>query len=46
MPEAFDFDIPSVCAIAPGVLGVTGVETIDIGVRRCEQGEAGSDNCR
>ena len=24
MPEAFDFDIPSVCAIAPGVLGVTG----------------------
>ena len=30
MPEAFDFDIPSVCAIAPGVLGVTGVETMDI----------------
>ena len=28
--EAFDFDIPSVCAIAPGVLGVTGVETMDI----------------
>lgn len=30
VPEAFDFEIPSVCAIAPGVLGVTGVETTDI----------------
>lgn len=30
LPEAFDFETPSVCAIAPGVLGVTGVETMDI----------------
>lgn len=30
MPEAFDFETPGVCAIAPGVLGVTGVETMDI----------------
>ncbi len=28
--EAFDFETPAVCAIAPGVLGVTGVETMDI----------------
>lgn len=30
MPEAFDFETPGVCAIAPGVLGVTGVETMDM----------------
>lgn len=30
LPEAFDFETPAVCAIAPGVLGVTGVETMDI----------------
>ncbi len=30
VPEAFDFEAPGVCAIAPGVLGVTGVETMDI----------------
>lgn len=30
MPEAFEFETPGVCAIAPGVLGVTGVETMDI----------------
>ena len=30
MPEAFDFPVPSVCSVAPGVLGVTGVETSDI----------------
>ena len=29
-PDAFDFELPSVCSIAPGVLGVTGVETADI----------------
>lgn len=30
MPEAFDHPLRSVCAIAPGVLGVTGVETVEI----------------
>lgn len=30
VPEAFDFELPGICAIAPGVLGVTGVETMDI----------------
>ena len=30
VPEAFDFETPGVCAISPGVLGVTGVETMDI----------------
>lgn len=30
MPEAFEFPTASVCAIAPGVLGITGVETMDV----------------
>ena len=30
MPEAFDFPLPSVAAVAPGVLGSTGVETFEI----------------
>lgn len=30
MPEALDFPTAGVCAIAPGVLGITGVETADI----------------
>ncbi len=30
MPEALETDIPGVCAIAPGVLGMTGIETNDI----------------
>lgn len=30
MPEALEVNIPSVCAIAPGVLGMTGIETNDI----------------
>ena len=30
MPEAFEFETPGVCAIAPGVLGITGIETMDI----------------
>lgn len=30
MPEALDFPTASVCAIAPGVLGITGVETMDV----------------
>lgn len=30
MPDQFDEDINSVCAIAPGVLGLTGIETIEI----------------
>lgn len=30
MPEAFDSPTASVCAIAPGVLGITGVETMDV----------------
>lgn len=30
MPEAIEFPTPAVCSIAPGVLGVTGVETVEI----------------
>ena len=30
LPNALDFPAPSICALAPGVLGVTGVETSDI----------------
>lgn len=30
MPEQFDEEINSVCAIAPGVLGITGIETVEI----------------
>lgn len=30
MPEAFEYPVASVCAIAPGVLGLTGVETMDV----------------
>ena len=30
MPDALDEKLRSVCAIAPGVLGITGVETFDI----------------
>ena len=30
LPDAFDHPIRSVCAIAPGVLAVTGVETLEI----------------
>ncbi len=30
MPDALDFPTAGVCAIAPGVLGITGVETADI----------------
>lgn len=30
LPQAFDFPYCAVCAVAPGVLGITGVETSDI----------------
>lgn len=30
MPEAIDGDLRSVCSIAPGVLGITGVETLEV----------------
>ena len=30
IPEAFDFPVSAVCSVAPGVLGLTGVETFDI----------------
>ncbi|MGL4847696.1 MAG: GPR endopeptidase [Clostridium sp.] len=30
MPEEFDEEINSVCAIAPGVLGLTGIESVEI----------------
>ncbi|WP_297634621.1 GPR endopeptidase [uncultured Clostridium sp.] len=30
MPEEFDEEINSVCAISPGVLGLTGIETVEI----------------
>lgn len=30
VPEAFDFPVSAVCSIAPGVLGLTGVETFDV----------------
>ncbi len=30
MPDQFDEEINSVCAIAPGVLGITGIETFEI----------------
>lgn len=30
MPEALEGDVPASCAIAPGVLGITGVETMDV----------------
>lgn len=30
MPEAIDDDVRPVCTIAPGVLGITGIETVEI----------------
>ncbi|MDO4567459.1 MAG: GPR endopeptidase [Clostridia bacterium] len=30
LPDALDADVSSVCAIAPGVLGVTGIETVEL----------------
>lgn len=29
VPDLMDFDTPAVCAFAPGVLGITGIETTD-----------------
>ncbi len=41
MPEVVDEDTASVCAIAPGVLGITGIETLEIVKGVCERVKPG-----